>query len=367
MLYRASKPGEAKKALGPSLRGSMNVELNPKLLDVVEFQDSTSGATVKRRGTIVETFGDHPNVVLIEIADSQGVPLSYVTQKRENIKIVWASEPQVQEPTLPEAEQHFEKGILFLQNGLFARAKDHFSKAFTLDENLRASLLSATNALVQKGKLDAAIRVYGLILELQPQYELARQNLSAAYVARGIKLGRAGRLNQAVEDFNRALMLRSSKESLELIRKNLVAAYTQLGIRYSDHKQYQDAVSHFLVALELDPSDVTQRNLAIALVASSAAKAQAESQPPDAEFFRQAIQMGLTFSECMNAYAATLAAHGRISEARRALETAVQADPKNELAKKNLETISQQEIIPGDLMTGLIRLESQELRLAHLD
>jgi hypothetical protein len=82
---------------------------------------------------------------------------------------------------------------------------------------------------------------------------------------------------------------------------------------------------------------------------------------PEAEFFRQAIQMGLTFSECLNAYGATLARHGRVSEATRALESAVEADAKNELAKKNLKTIRRQPI-PGDLITGLVAIETQELK-----
>lgn len=342
----------------------MNLELNPKLLDVVEFEVSSLGTTVKRRGTIVETFGEPPGAVFIEMTDSQGLPLSYVTQKIEDIKRVWAAQAPAREPRLTEAEQYFEKGILFLQNGLIARGKEHFARAFSLDANLRASLLNATNALAQKGKLDAAIRVYGLILELQPQYQLARENLSAAHVQRGIRLGRAGLLNQGIEDFNLALMLRPRQESVELIRKNLVAAYTRLGIQHSDIKQYQEAVSYFIVAFELDLSDTTQRNLALALVASSAAKTESASPVPDVEFFRQAIQMGLTFSECLNAYGATLARHGRVSEARRALEAAVEADPKNELAKKNLETMLRQEI-PGDLMTGLMPLEAQEVHLAE--
>lgn len=342
----------------------MNLELNPKLLDVVEFEDSPLGTTVKQRGTIVETFGEPPNALLIEMADAQGIPLSYVTRKIEDIRRVWTAEAPAGESTLTEAQQYFEKGILFLQNGLIPQAKHQFSRAFSLDENLKASLLNATNMLAQKGKLDAAIRVYGLILELQPQYELVRQNLAAAHVQRGIERGRAGLLNQAIKDFNLALMLRPRPESVELIRKNLAAGYTRLAVRYSDIKQYPEAVNYFLLAFELDPSDITQRNLAIALVASSAAKTESGSQVPDAEFFRQAIQMGLTFSECLNAYGATLAGHDRISEARLALEAAVGADPKNELASKNLERIVRQEI-PGDLMTGLIPLEHQELHLTE--
>src|SRR5713101_4103106 len=221
----------------------MNVELNPKLLDVVEFEDFSLGPIAKGRGTVVETFGQPPDKVLVEVTDSQGLPMSYVTREMEGVKRIWATESQAATPMVSEAQQHFEEGILFLQNGLFPRAKEQFSRAFSLDESLKASLLNATNVLAQKGKLDAAIRVYGLILDLQPRYELARQNLSAAHVQRGIKLGRAGLLNQAIEDFNLAMMVRPRPESVELIRQNLVAAYTQLGVRYSDFKQYEQAVS----------------------------------------------------------------------------------------------------------------------------
>jgi tetratricopeptide (TPR) repeat protein len=338
----------------------MNFELNPRLLDFVEFEDASEGGHVKRKGTIVETFGEPPNAVLIEVTDSQGIPLSYFNSKSEDVKRIWAAAAPAEESTPAEAQQYFEKGILFLQNGLIARAKEQFSRAFSLDENLRAALLNATIVLAQKDKLDTAIRVYELILELQPQYELAWQNLSAAHVQRGIKLGRAGLLDQAIEAFNLAMMLRPRPESIGVIRHNLVAAHTQVAIRYSDCEQYREAVSYFLIAFGLDPSDATQRNLGIALVASAAANIEAESRLPDAEFFSEAIQLGLTFSECLNAYGATLARHGRISEATRALERAVEADAKNELAKKNLDSILRHPI-PGTLVAGLLPIATQEL------
>lgn len=342
----------------------MNAELNPKLLDVVEFEDSALGTAVKRKGTIVETFGEPPSAVLVETTDSEGVPLSHFTRNIEDVVKVWALGDQSPETKVRGADQYFEEGFLLLQNGLFGRAREHFAKAFSGDPKLAASLLNATNALAQNGKFDAAIRVYELILELQPQYELARQNLAAAHVQKGIQVGRAGLLNQAIEQFSKALMLRPREASMALIRLNLVAAYTQLAIRYSDFKQYQEAVGYFLVAFELSPSDATQRNLAIALVATSASKTEIASQVPDAEFFKQAMQMGLTFSECLNSYGATLAHHGRISEATFALKRAVQVDPRNQLARMNLDTISRTQN-PSDLITGLIDLKPQELHLTQ--
>jgi tetratricopeptide (TPR) repeat protein len=342
----------------------MTLELNPRLLDVVEFDNVSKGRARKITGTIVETFGDPARTFLIEMADAEGVPYSFVTQEIDDIKQVWSAQGVGKTPNLPEAQLHFEQGILFLQNGLLGSAKGEFAKAFALNQNLRASLLNATNDLAQKGKLDAAIRIYALILELQPQYENAKQNLSAGYVQRGIRLGRSGLLHKAIEDFNAALMLRPTEDAVYLIRRNLVAAYTQLGVWHSDKKQYSEAVTYFMFAFELDPSDPTQRNVGVALVASSAAKTEPESPLPGLDFFRQAIQMGLTLSECLNCYGATLARHGRIVEARRALRAAVEADPQNEVARSNFETISSQDI-PEGLMLGLIPLEPQELRIRN--
>lgn len=226
-------------------------------------------------------------------------------------------------------------------------------------------MLESTNALARKGKLDAAIRVYNLLLELQPEYELARENLAAAYVQRGVKRGRTGLLDQAIEDFKTALMLRPRRqESLEVVRKNLVAAYTHLAVQHPDMNLYSEAVGYFVFAFELDPSELTQRNLAIALIASSVPKIESGSQAPGEDFFRQAMQMGLTLSESLNVYGATLARHGRISEAVRALEKAVQVDPKNEMAKKNLETLLRHDA-PGDLPTGLTPLEPQEMHVVE--
>src|SRR5260370_25984235 len=202
----------------------MNVELNPRLLDLVEFDDSSLGVTTKRTGTIVETFGEPTHAVLIEIADSQGVPERFLTKKLDDIRIVWTVKPKA-ETTIPEAKQYFEEAVLFLQNGLIGRAKTHFAKAFSLNEKLRANLLESTNDLARKGGLDAAIRVYSLLLELRPEYEIARENLSAARVQRGIKNGRAGLLHDSMEDFKAALLLRPRRPaSVELVRRNLIAA-----------------------------------------------------------------------------------------------------------------------------------------------
>ena len=343
----------------------MNLELSPKLLDVVEFTDSSLGSHAKRTGTVVETLGESPTFVLIEVTDSQGLPESFHTKKIDDIDKVWEAKPAPKQPDEGGAQQYFESGFLYLQNGLVARAKEQFARAFSLQLKLRASLLEATNVLARKGRLDAAIRVYALLLELQPEYEIARENLAAAYVERGVRSGRAGLLDQAIDDFKSALMLRPKREeSVQLIRRNLVAGYTHVAVRHSDMKLYSEAVGFFVLAFELEPSDLTQRNLAIALIAASTPQIEAGSQVPGQDFFKRPIQMGLTLSECLNVYGATLARHGRIPEALSVLEKAVQADSTNQIARKNLETLLHEQPA-GDLSLGLASLETREMHLAE--
>lgn len=83
----------------------MNFELDPKLLDVVEFEEFSPGASLKRTGTVVETFGRPPTAVLIEVVNSEGIPESFVTRKIEEVKRVWAA--PASEPNPPEAQEHF--------------------------------------------------------------------------------------------------------------------------------------------------------------------------------------------------------------------------------------------------------------------
>jgi tetratricopeptide (TPR) repeat protein len=315
---------------------------------------------VKKTGTVVEFFGEPPRAVLIEVADEHGVPLSFVTKKSDEVKTIWTlTEVPRKELELSEEAQFFERGLLFLQNGLILQAKAEFSKAFAIDPRLAGSLLNLTTRLIDRKAFGTAIRIYELILELQPQYQPARENLVATHVNRGMDFARRGNLYRAIEDFNLGLMHGPSEKAVDVIRKNLVASYTQIGIRHSEIKQYQEAIEYFLWALELEPSEITRRNLAVALVAASAAKSEGQPLSAYEESFRQPIRMGLTLSECLNAYGATLASIGRIREARSALTAALEADPKNQIAEKNLGALKE-EAVPTGLIAGLNPLEVEE-------
>jgi tetratricopeptide (TPR) repeat protein len=325
----------------------MDVKINPKLLDVVQFDDpEIKDRTL--RGTIVDTFGDLPDAFLVEVSDEKGVPVAYFTRSPEELKTIWQSSGAAQLPeTIPEAQRFFENGVLFLQNGLLDRAKEQFSRAFALEPRLAGQLLNATGPLVENKAFDAAIIVCEMLLDLLPAYGYARENLSIAYLNRGVEFARHGVFGKAIEDFDRALMFRPSEPTVEAVRKNIAAIYGNLGLVYSEMRQHKQAMRFFQWSLELYPSEVARKNVALVQIAVST---ETRMGNVGEEVFHQAIMLGLTRSECLNAYGATLGGIGKLPEARRALESAVEADPENEIAKRNLQTLSSRE---GNFAVGV--------------
>ncbi len=349
----------------------MNVKLNPRLLDIVELNgiDLWPSRIPRITGTVVEIFGEPTRTALIEISDENGVPREFVTRPIELLKAAWtAPESATTEVERGEPQGSFEKGVLLLQNGLLAEAKPHFARAFALEPRLAASLMNSTNLLAQRGAFDAAVLVYELILELQPKHALARENLAITHLNRGVQYTRLRAIDKAIDDFNLALVLAPSANVVELARQNLVAGYTQLGILHSEIRRYVEALAYFVIAFGLNPSEVTRRNLALAFVSSSAATMDASIHFSSETVFRKPMQMGLTLSECLNAYGVTLACLGQLAGATRALEAAIEADPGNELARKNLSLVSARPA-PVDtsvFTVGLTALEAQTLQQVEL-
>jgi len=344
----------------------MNIELSPKILDVVEipnrfFRPETSGVAL---GTVVEVFGEFREQLLVEVPDENGVPLDLVLLPASEAKKVWSyPQPEKQASCDAGAASDFQKGVLLLQNGLIAEAKTHFEQAFRHDPRLAGTLMNLAIESGKRGVYDSAILVYQLVLELQPENRLTRHNLAATHINRGIQYAGRGALDKAVEEFGYSLSLEPSGEIAQKAQHNLVAAYTQLGLRLGEINRHQESVANFFIALQVSPSDLTRRNLAIALVSLQASRAEGSRQTLSMSGFRHPIQMGLTLSECLNAFGATLANLGDAEGARHALMEALQADPGNELARMNLERLAsaKESVGPSWMDFGISSIEPQHV------
>ncbi|MGB9488265.1 MAG: hypothetical protein WCD04_19400, partial [Terriglobia bacterium] len=261
----------------------MNIELSPKILDVVEVPNRFLGSETPgvALGTVVEVFGEPRGELLVEVTDENGVPLDLVLLPASETKKLWSSpKPEKQASSDEGATNEFQKGVLLLQNGLLAEAKTYFELAFKHDPRLAGTLMNSANGLAERGMYDAAIFVYQLVLELQPGNRLTRRNLAAMHINRGIQYSKRGAPDKAVEEFGHSLSLEPSGEIAQKAQHNLGAAYTQLGTRLAEINRQQEAVATLYFALQISPSDVTRRNLAIALVSLQASRAEGSRQTP---------------------------------------------------------------------------------------
>jgi tetratricopeptide (TPR) repeat protein len=341
----------------------MNTEINPKLLDVVEYRVGDDLFA----GTVVDTLGS--GMVLIEGSDESGVARHLdAVGADEIITLKVRRQPEQDLSGYPDAQQAFEQGIFLLQNALVDEARGYFSRAFALDSRLAGVLLNSANQLSERGALDAAMAVYALIMELQPHYESARENLAVTRLNRGVASARIGALDKAILDFDLAMRLRPSPETVNLAKKNIAAAYTKLGIDHVAIKRFEEARHFFAVAFRLDPADeVAAKNLGFAVVCSAAWN-RPRIELPSEETFRESLGLGLTYSECLNAYGATLALLGDASVARRVLQRAMEIDPANELPQRNLAILSLREGIPDprQLELGLRAMQADPAHLATI-
>jgi tetratricopeptide (TPR) repeat protein len=329
----------------------------PKILDVVRLRPS-EGESGPVTGTILSLSGTpFPTFALVEIATEAGETSRIVSVPIGDLEITWSARQETSQPSVAEAQKLFEQALLLLQNGLTKDASQQFARAFELEPKFAGTLMNLTSELSKKGSFDSAIFLYQFILQLQPAYSMARQNLARAHLNRGVASARNGLFPEAMGDFQRALFFDSSEDFVFLCKRNIVAAYTALAIRHAEINQYGEALSLFMAAFQVEPSETTRKNLALATLGNLAVQSRGSviRDPSVTNVFVDALLMGLTRSECLNAFGAALASVGSISDAVRTLERAVMEDPTNELAKSNLDrlTRSDQPTEPAILPWGV--------------
>lgn len=166
--------------------------------------------------------------------------------------------------------------------------------------------------LVQAGRLDEAIAQYRKALELNPQFAEAYYNLGNALL-------RAGRAEEAMANYSKALEL----------EPRMAAAHANLAVIFLAAAQPDEAIAHLNKALELDPANAATHN-----------------QLGDILFRAGRLEEGLVhYQEAvrldpnpafLNNLAKALAQIGRIDEAIAKFRRIVELDPKTAASHYNM-------------------------------
>ena len=133
------------------------------------------------------------------------------------------------------AKEYFDKGIAYLNKGMFDQAITELKKALEIDPNLAEAYTTLGAAYAGKGMLDKAIAEFKKAIEINPNYAMAHNDLGIAYLDKG------GMLNEAITEFQKAIE----------IDPNYAEAHNNLAVSYYYKGEYSLAIKHCDKLIEL--------------------------------------------------------------------------------------------------------------------
>jgi tetratricopeptide (TPR) repeat protein len=183
--------------------------------------------------------------------------------------------------------------------------------ACTTDNNVAQNNLGM--ALMQKGKMDAAIACFQQALQIRPDYADACNNL-------GYALLQIGKVDAAIARFRQTLQL----------RPDFAATHNNLGMALFQKGQADEAAAQFQIALQIMPGYAEARNNLGNILLH---KGQVDAA---IACFRQALQLRPDFAAAHDNLGNALLQTGKVDEAITHCQRALQINPGDAQACVNL-------------------------------
>ena len=133
------------------------------------------------------------------------------------------------------ALDHYNRGVVLLEEGQLDAAIVSFRKAIELNDELPKAHVDLGYALIQKGRFDEAIVTLRRAIELDDELPLAHMNLSYALTENGL-------LDEAIA---------SARKAIEL-NDQLAVAHLNLGLAQFRKGQLDEGITSFRKAIELN-------------------------------------------------------------------------------------------------------------------
>ena len=232
-------------------------------LDIVEVTEDLPKYGVKKgeQAVIITAFDEPDEAYDLEFVDESGTSSRFAYSVKPN-QIRSADEA---------ARESLEKGIKLHNEGKGAEAEKEFRRAIELkpdliDElhNLFLRSCEQQDDSEETETFERIIFAMHLVLRLNPEYQIARDNIAIAYEKQGIIEATKGNLLRTTIRFRMALAIATSPEVAFSIRQNLGGAWTQLAIQSYQSGEFQEFLNYMALAYETDSNESTKRNLAVA-------------------------------------------------------------------------------------------------------
>ena len=301
--------------------------------DIVELSEDYPKGGFKRgqRGIVITEFDSPTEAYDLEMVDEQGDFLGFAySVKPYQIKNL--------------TNDIMKQGLEFLEKGDILSAK----REFQILINMRASYIGTLHNmfmwnLADQGNWHAAIITLRILLEIDPTYDLARNNLAIAWLNYGVEKAKAGNTLEAFEYFYRASGVAATEEVQNLLKENFAATYYSLSLQERKNKQYDKALQLMRIACSYSSSDDVRKNLGLAYIYAAQDYIKNKNFKAAINAFEQAMEAGLISADILNDYAVALISDQRFDDAKRAFENALALSPDDTIIKQNLSRLINQE------------------------
>jgi Flp pilus assembly protein TadD len=139
-------------------------------------------------------------------------------------------------PLTIEVIQHFNSGVTHFQQGEVLRAIQAYQKVIELDPNYIEAYNNLGIIYQEIGKMEDALRAYQKAVQINPRYEKAHNNMGIIFYLKGED-------EKAMEAFNKALS----------INPNHIGSHIHLGTLYKKKGQMEKGIESYQKALTIDP------------------------------------------------------------------------------------------------------------------
>jgi Flp pilus assembly protein TadD len=179
-------------------------------------------------GAALSTPSSHPTAPPPPpVAQKEEVPSKSIGVEQEGGK----------DPTLTsDVLNHFNEGVHFFNQKEFTKAIQTYQKVIELDPTYVEAYNNLGITYQTMGDMDKAFKAYEKAIEIDPRYEKGYNNL-------GILLFLKDHYDEALEAFQKALVINS----------NNIESHINLGVLFKKRGQMENAIDSYQTALAIDP------------------------------------------------------------------------------------------------------------------
>src|SRR5882724_10145 len=295
-------------------------------LELIELTEDLPEYGVKKgeRAVVITAFSEPDEAYDLEFVDESGTESRFAySVKPSQIITAWES---------------FERGMAAFENRNNSGAEREFQRAIELKPSYLGVLHnSIVNSLKDTREWQKFMTGLRLVLRLDPDYDIAQQNLATAYLNFGVEKADEGNLSLALQILYRALAAATTSDIILRVRQSLAAVYTSLGLEAHRTCDFESALRYMSWSRQNDPNETTRHNLGMAYAQLAYAYFDKGEYASATESFESAEDSGLIRPELLHSYGVTFVMLGQLDEAIRAFERALELSPENETTQKNLD------------------------------